>query len=98
MVPVSASGWGVVVLLGLVCHVGGQCLIGYGLGHLAASFSAISLLWQPVVAAGLAWAILGEPLGLLQLIGGTVILVGIATAGGTWSAFIRSAKKGMESV
>ena len=93
LVPVSGSGWWVLVLLALVCHVGGQCMIGYGLGHLAASFSAISLLWQPVVAAALAWAILGEPLGLLQIAGGSVILVGIAIAGGTWSAVMRARKK-----
>jgi drug/metabolite transporter (DMT)-like permease len=93
LVPASASGWLVLALLALVCHVAGQCLIGYGLGHLAASFSAVSLLWQPVVAAALAWAALGEPLGLLQVAGGSVILLGIATAGGTWTAFARPAEK-----
>lgn len=93
MVPESALGWGVLTLLAVICHVLGQCLIGYGLGHLAASFSAISLLWQPVVAAALAWGILGEPLGLLQIAGGSVILMGIATAGGTWNSLSRSRKR-----
>jgi drug/metabolite transporter (DMT)-like permease len=93
MMPASASGWLVLALLALVCHVAGQCLIGYGLGHLAASFSAVSLLWQPVVAAALAWAVLGEPLGLLQVAGGSVILLGIATAGGTWTAIARPVDK-----
>jgi len=83
MVPVSGHGWLVLALLALVCHVAGQCLIGYGLGHLPASFSAVSLLWQPVVAAALAWAVLNEGLGLLQVAGGVVILLGIATASGT---------------
>jgi len=84
MLPVAAHGWLLLVLLALICHVAGQCLIAFGLGHLPASFSAVSLLWQPVVAALLGWAFLREPLGLLQVAGGIVILVGIAVAGGLW--------------
>lgn len=80
--PATATGWGELVLLALICHVAGQCLISFGLGHLPASFSAVSLLWQPVVAALTAWLFLHEPLGLLQVAGGLVILVGIALAGG----------------
>lgn len=80
--PASAAGWGVLAGLALICHVAGQCLIGYGLGHLPASFSAVSLLWQPVVAALTAWLFLREPLVLLQVAGGLVILAGIALAGG----------------
>ncbi len=83
LLPASAHGWLMLAALALICHVAGQCLIGYGLGHLPASFSAVSLLWQPVVAAALAWAVLGEGLGLLQVAGGIVILLGIATASGT---------------
>lgn len=82
MWPATAHGWLLLAGLALVCHVGGQCLIGYGMGHLPASFSAMSLLWQPVVAAVTAWLFLREPLGLLQVAGGLVILAGIAVAGG----------------
>lgn len=74
-------GWGVVLALALICHVAGQGLITYALGHLPASFSALSLLWQPVMAGLLAWAVLGEPLSPLQLAGGILVLVGIAVAG-----------------
>ena len=97
LVPVTAHGWLMLVLLALVCHVAGQCLIGYGLGHLPASFSAVSLLWQPVVAAALAWVFLMEPLGLLQIAGGIVILFGIAAASGTLNR-TNSVKPGEESV
>lgn len=100
MLPASAQGWFVLALLAVVCHVAGQCLIGYGLGHLPASFSAVSLLWQPVVAAALAWAVLKQGLGLLQITGGIVILVGIATASGTLDRPGRtgSGKAGVDSV
>jgi drug/metabolite transporter (DMT)-like permease len=83
MVPVSARGWLVVLGLALVSHVGGQTLIAYAFGHLPAAFSSVSLLWQPVVAALLAWLLLGEPLGWLQSAGGVVTLAGIGLAGRT---------------
>lgn len=79
----TTGGWLVLLALALVCHVGGQALIAYGFGHLPASFSSVSLLWQPVVAAAVAWAILGERLRLWQGLGAVVVLAGIAVASGT---------------
>lgn len=79
-------GWWSMLGLALVSHVGGQTLIAYGFGHLPASFSALTLLWQPVVSAAVAWWLLGERLGWLQGIGAGVVLGGIAIAGGTVSA------------
>src|SRR5206468_4640461 len=73
-------GWAVLLGLALLSHVGGQTLIAYALGHLPASFSALTLLWQPVMAALLAWGLLHEPLSVLQGIGGSIVLVGIAIA------------------
>jgi drug/metabolite transporter (DMT)-like permease len=60
----------------------------------------VSLLWQPVVAAALAWAVLKQGLGLLQVAGGIVILLGIATASGTLDRTGRSdsATAGTDSV
>jgi drug/metabolite transporter (DMT)-like permease len=71
------------VALALVSHVGGQSLITYALGHLAASFSSVSLLWQPVIAALIAWPLLDEPLRGIQMLGGLVTLAGIALASGS---------------
>lgn len=78
MWPSTARGWWVLAGLALVGHVGGQTLIAYGIGHLPASFSSVSLLWQPVVAALAAWVILSEPLRPIQAAGGGVVLAGIA--------------------
>ncbi len=80
LVPLHASGWIVVVALAFISQVGGQGLIAYAFAHLPASFSSLSLLLQPAVAALLAWTILAEPLGLLQAFGGAVILCGVAVA------------------
>jgi drug/metabolite transporter (DMT)-like permease len=73
-------GWSVLFALALLSQVGGQSLIAYAFAHLPASFSSLSLLLQPALAALLAWLILREPLSLLQAAGGAVILFGIAIA------------------
>lgn len=80
MAPQSARGWAVVVALAWISHLGGQGLIAYALAHLPAGFSAVSLLLQPVVAAALAWGLLGEPLSARLMVGGVLILLGIAVA------------------
>jgi len=80
LLPTHAAGWTVLVALALVSQVGGQSLIAYAFAHLPASFSSVGLLLQPAVAALLAWIILQEPLGGLQIAGGFVILCGIAIA------------------
>lgn len=82
MWAVTTGGWLVLLALALISHVGGQALIAYGFGHLPASFSSVSLLWQPVVAAVVAWVVLGERLQWLQGVGAVVVLAGIAVASG----------------
>jgi len=77
LLATSLSGWAVVAGLGLFCHAGGQSLITYALAHLSAAFSSVALLLQPAIAAGLAWVLLAEPLGLRDALGAAVILTGI---------------------
>jgi len=81
VIPVSARGWLVVVALALISHLGGQSLIAYALRHLAASFTSVTLLVQPLMAALLAWVLLKEGLNLWQWMGGIIILGGIFLAG-----------------
>lgn len=80
MLPASATGWAVLAGLALFSHACGQSLIAYALAHLPASFSSVSLLLQPAAAAILAWVLLNEPLGPLQVLGASVILAGILMA------------------
>ncbi len=80
LLPTGSRGWFVLVALALVSHVGGQGLIAWALRHASAGFGSVSLLWQPMAAALFAWALLGEPLGLPQLFGGTLVLAGIVLA------------------
>lgn len=78
--PQNINGWLVLVGLALIPHVAGQSLIAYGFTHLPASFSSVSLLLQPVLAAVYAWVLLGEGMGPVQMAGGVVVLLGIYLA------------------
>jgi drug/metabolite transporter (DMT)-like permease len=81
VIPASTGGWVAVIALALISHLGGQALITHALGHLPASFSSVTLLLQPLVAALLAWVLLKERLTLWQWTGGVIILCGIFLAG-----------------
>jgi drug/metabolite transporter (DMT)-like permease len=80
LLPSSAAGWLTLLGLAWISHSGGQGLIAYALAHLPAAFSAVGLLFQPVMAAAFAWLLLEEPLVPLQIAGGVVVLVGIYLA------------------
>lgn len=77
---VTEEGWLVLVGLALICHVAGQGLITFGLGRLSATVSSVVLLFQPVVAAALAWWIFEEAMGALQGLGSLLVLAGISGA------------------
>ncbi len=75
--PTDPRAWWALVGLAVVSQVAGQSFIAYGVAHLPASFSSVTLLVQPVAAACLAWALLEERLGPMQVAGGVVVLLGI---------------------
>jgi drug/metabolite transporter (DMT)-like permease len=78
--PSTIHGWLVLFALAMTGQVLGQGLIAYGFAHLPASISALSLLFQPLVAAIAAWAILHESMSSMQMFGGVIILSGIFLA------------------
>jgi drug/metabolite transporter (DMT)-like permease len=78
--PQTGSGWLKLVGLALTAQVAGQSLIAYAMAQLRVTFTSVGLLFQPVVAALLAWWLLGEPMTALQIGGGIAVLAGIGTA------------------
>ncbi len=80
LIAVTWAGWAVLIGIAWFSHIGGQGLIAFALAHLPAAFSSVALLVQPVAAALLAWVILGEALGTLQVLGGVVVIFAIALA------------------
>lgn len=77
IIPAHLGGWALLAVLAFVGQIVGSGLIVYALAHLPASFSAVSLLSQPVMASLFAWVLLAEPLGLPQSVGIAVVLAGI---------------------
>jgi drug/metabolite transporter (DMT)-like permease len=73
-------GWAILLALAWLSQVAGQSAIVWSLAHLPAAFGAVTLLINPVAAAFLAWATLGERIGPLQAVGGVVVLIGIVLA------------------
>lgn len=73
----SASGWAMLIALGLVVQVGGQGLIAFGVGRLPIAMSTVLLWMQPLVAAALSWVMFNEALSPLALGGAVLILAGI---------------------
>ncbi|MFD2264837.1 DMT family transporter [Lacibacterium aquatile] len=80
IMPQTSYGWSVVLGLAFFTHAAGQGLIGWSLAHLPATFSAVGLLIQPVGAALIAAAMLGEPLTAWTISGGIIVLTGILMA------------------
>jgi len=74
MLPHSALGWTIVVLLGVVSHAMGQGLTSVAIGRVPVGLVALVILAQPPFSALIAWAVLGETMSPLQILGGAVIL------------------------
>ncbi len=65
------------VALALVTQVFGWLALNYALGHLPASLVSPTLLGQPVLTAIAGVPLLGQPLSLVQIGGGVLVLAGI---------------------
>lgn len=85
LIATTLSGWLILLGLAVVSHTFGQSLIAFALAHLAASFSSLTLLVQPVAATLLAWLLLDEGLRVQQAIGGLAVLTGILLARERWA-------------
>lgn len=81
--PATAAGWAACAAMG-VMHVIGQGGVAWSLGRLPASLTAVTILIQPVVAAGLGWLIFHETMTPVQMVGGAVVLAAVVLA--QWSA------------
>lgn len=79
LTPETLAGWAACAALG-VMHVAGQGGVAWSLGKLPASVTAVVILIQPVAAGLMAWGLFGETLTPVQLVGGGLVLVGVALA------------------
>ena len=80
LLPRTLHGFAALLALAWISHAGGQGLLTVALGRLPATFSSLVIFLEAIAAACFAWAILGEPVSLIQAIGGVAILSGIYVA------------------
>jgi drug/metabolite transporter (DMT)-like permease len=74
----SAAAWGLLVLLALVPQLLGHGSLTFVLRWIGAEVVAVVLLGEPIGAAVLAWLVLGELPERSVLLGGPLLLVGLA--------------------
>ncbi len=80
VMPQTLQGAAALFAMSYVSHAGGQGLLSVALGSLPAVFSSLVIFLEAVAAAVFGWMILGEPLTLIQSLGGALILLGIWAA------------------
>jgi drug/metabolite transporter (DMT)-like permease len=73
----STRTWMSLLALGLISQLGAYLALTYALGHLPATITSVGLLAQVPLTAILAVPLLGEPLTMSYLAGGTLVLTGI---------------------
>ena len=73
----SPFAWSLVVAMALIVTIGSNQLFSYGLQRVTAGAAAAYSYLTPVVAAGLAWLVLGEPVTTVVVVCGMIIAVGV---------------------
>ncbi|HLZ13843.1 MAG TPA: DMT family transporter [Candidatus Acidoferrum sp.] len=76
----SSRSFAALIGLGLISQLGGYFALTYAMGHLPATVTSVSLLSQGPLTAVLAAVFLKEPMTRPLLLGGALVLVGIALA------------------
>jgi len=73
----SSYSWKLFIILGVLIQAGAWFLLNFSQGYLPASLVSPTLLTQPVLAAVIAYFLLGEVLGVWHIVGGLVVVLGI---------------------
>jgi len=72
------TDWAVLVVVTLVPGMMGHLLVAWSHRHVEAWLSALITQCAPVVSAVTAWLVLGEPLNVVMIVGGFVVLASTA--------------------
>lgn len=75
--PLTWRNFALFLALALVCTLGGHLVYNWALKYLDTAVVSVSFLGEPVIAAALAWPLLGQAIPPLTVAGGAIILVGI---------------------
>ena len=89
---VTPSSLGGIVVLAVVCTLGGHALMTYLLGFVSADVVSFALLGEPIGAALWALVLFREPVTLPLLIGGMTVIAGLALY--TWGEMLAAKREG----
>jgi drug/metabolite transporter (DMT)-like permease len=78
--PSTPAAWLSILGMALIPQLIGHTALNWSLRHFPAGVVGAATLLEPVFAAALAWALLGETLTLTQLAGAAILLAGVALA------------------
>jgi drug/metabolite transporter (DMT)-like permease len=84
--PGDVRTWSAVLFLGIVAGAVAQALWLRALGVLGAARTAAWLYLEPIVTVAVARALLSEPVGWRAVVGGLVVLIGVAVVQGARNA------------
>jgi drug/metabolite transporter (DMT)-like permease len=73
----TTQSWLLLIALGLCCQLAGWITINYSIRFLDSTQVSLTLLSQTVVTALLAWWLLSEAIGFIEIVGGLIVLFGI---------------------
>jgi drug/metabolite transporter (DMT)-like permease len=74
---VLPTNWWPVVLLSVGSQLIGQSLLVFAMGHLSPMVTGLGLLTQPIAAAAIGWAVYGERLATLDVMGALLVCAGL---------------------
>ncbi len=75
----TPKAWTLFIIMGVMIQAGAWFFINFAQGYLPASLVSATLLAQPVLAAVIAFIMLGEKLTVWQIVGGIIVIIGIYT-------------------
>src|SRR5262249_34136026 len=78
LIGFSGRSWAALIGVALASQVVGQLFVAHALGELPATLTSIVLLGQAPLTALMAWPLLGGSWRPGQLVGGALVLAGIA--------------------
>ncbi len=79
-VPQSTREWGIIILIALCGQVVGQGFFNYIMGKVNTQTSSLLLLFAPAIAAIMGFLILNEKIGIFEICGILIIVVGVYLA------------------
>ncbi len=77
---VRTADWPYFLFVGVLATAVPFALYASALGHVRGSVAILVAMLEPVLGAALAWAVLGEALSPVQILGGALVLAGVALA------------------